>query len=109
MDKVTEYAQDVSSGKRVAGELLILSAKRHLEDLKRKDWDYEFADKVYEMVTNKKVFITNLGKCTQIDARPLSDEVLKKYLKLLYKEFEIIPLEGETIENRKFLETWSNR
>lgn len=57
---------------------------------KPKDWDYEFADKVYEMVTNKKVFITNLGKCTQIDARPLSDEVLKKYLKLLYKEFEII-------------------
>lgn len=57
---------------------------------KSKDWDYEFADKVYEMVTNKKVFITNLGKCTQIDARPLSDEVLKKYLKLLYKEFEII-------------------
>ena len=36
------------------------------------------------------MFITNLGKCTQIDARPLSDEVLKKYLKLLYKEFEII-------------------
>ena len=57
---------------------------------KPKDWDYEFADKVYEMVTNKKVFITNLGKCTQIDARPLPDEVLKKYLKLLYKEFEII-------------------
>ncbi|MDO4341439.1 MAG: uracil-DNA glycosylase family protein [bacterium] len=57
---------------------------------KPKDWDYEFADKVYEIVTNKKVFITNLGKCTQIDARPLSDEVLKKYLKLLYKEFEII-------------------
>lgn len=57
---------------------------------KPEDWDYEFADKVYEMVTNKKVFITNLGKCTQIDARPLSDEVLKKYLKLLYKEFEII-------------------
>lgn len=57
---------------------------------KPKDWDYEFADKIYELVTNKKVFITNLGKCTQIDARPLSDEVLKKYLKLLYKEFEII-------------------
>ena len=57
---------------------------------KPKEWDYEFADKVYEMVTNKKVFITNLGKCTQIDARPLSNEVLKKYLKLLYKEFEII-------------------
>ena len=63
---------------------------KEIRSKKPKDWDYEFADKVYEMVTNKKVFITNLGKCTQIDARPLPDEVLKKYLKLLYKEFEII-------------------
>lgn len=66
------------------------SIYEEIRSKKPKDWDYEFADKVYEMVTNKKVFITNLGKCTQIDARPLPDEVLKKYLKLLYKEFEII-------------------
>lgn len=66
------------------------SIYEEIRSKKPKEWDYEFADKVYEMVTNKKVFITNLGKCTQIDARPLSDEVLKKYLKLLYKEFEII-------------------
>ena len=37
-----------------------------------------------------KLFITNLGKCTQIDARPLPDEVLKKYLDLLFKEINII-------------------
>ena len=36
------------------------------------------------------MFITNLGKCTQIDARPLPDEVLKKYLDLLLKEIEIV-------------------
>lgn len=66
------------------------SIYEEIRSKKPKDWDYEFANKVYEMVTNKKVFITNLGKCTQIDARPLPDEVLKKYLKLLYKEFEII-------------------
>ena len=36
------------------------------------------------------MFITNLGKCTQIDARPLPDEVLKKYLDLLFKEINII-------------------
>ena len=66
------------------------SIYEEIRSKKPKDWDYEFADKIYELVTNKKVFITNLGKCTQIDARPLPDEVLKKYLKLLYKEFEII-------------------
>ena len=54
------------------------------------DWDYEFADKVYECVSKYKYFITNLGKCTQVDARTLKDEVYLEYLKLLYKEFEII-------------------
>lgn len=54
------------------------------------DWTYEFADEVYECVSKHKYFITNLGKCTQVDARPLKDEVYLEYLKLLYKEFEII-------------------
>ena len=34
--------------------------------------------------------MTNLGKCTQIDARPLSDDVLKQYLDLLFEEIDII-------------------
>ena len=57
---------------------------------KPKDWDYEFCDYLYDEISRNKVFITNLGKCTQIDARPLSDEVLKKYLDLLFKEIDII-------------------
>lgn len=57
---------------------------------KAKEWDYEFADKVYKEVENKKYFITNLGKCTQIDARPLTDEVLGKYKNLLFNEISII-------------------
>lgn len=55
-----------------------------------KDWDYEFANEVYAEVERQKYFITNLGKCTQVDARPLPDEVLKQYLYLLEKEIEII-------------------
>ena len=47
-------------------------------------------DDVYENVKKHKVFITNLGKCTQIDARPLPDEVYKKYLNLFKKEMEIV-------------------
>ena len=57
---------------------------------KGKEWDEEFADLVYQDIENKKLFITNLGKCTQIDARPLPDSVLKEYLDLLYKEIDII-------------------
>ena len=45
---------------------------------------------VYNNVKKYKYFITNLGKCTQIDARSLPDSVYKKYLSLLEKEIEII-------------------
>ena len=54
------------------------------------EWTPEFAEKVYENITKHNVFITNLGKCTQIDARPLPDSVYLKYLKYLEKEIELI-------------------
>lgn len=63
---------------------------KQIRDKKPKDWDYFFADKVYDEVTKNKYFITNLGKCTQLDARPLSDSVLSSYKKLLFKEIDII-------------------
>ncbi len=68
---------------------------------KPKDWNYEFSDLVYKNIESKKIFITNLGKCTQIDARPLSDKVLSKYLKLLLKEIELI--------NPKLIITFGNQ
>ena len=54
------------------------------------EWTPEFAEKVYDNITKHKVFITNLGKCTQVDARPLPDSVYLKYLKYLEKEIELI-------------------
>ena len=73
-------------------QINLLDEDIYLEIQKRKpkEWDEDFALKVYQEVENKKYFITNLGKCTQIDARPLSDSTLKEYLELLYKEIEII-------------------
>lgn len=61
-----------------------------IKAIKGKDWTEEFAKEVYKDVEDHKYFITNLGKCTQIDARALPDEVYKEYLYLLEKEFEII-------------------
>jgi len=61
-----------------------------IKNIKGSEWTTEFASTVYEDVTKHNYFITNLGKCTQVDARPLSDEVLKKYLNLLKQEIEII-------------------
>lgn len=61
-----------------------------IRKIKGKEWTYEFADMVYDNVKKHKYFITNLGKCTQDDARSLKDEVYLEYLKLLYREFEIV-------------------
>lgn len=61
-----------------------------IKTIKGKEWTKEFAKEVYDNVEKHKYFITNLGKCTQIDARPLSDSIYLKYLNLLEKEIEII-------------------
>ena len=50
----------------------------------------KFADLVYENVEKHNYFITNLGKCTQVDARVLPNSVYIEYLDLLCKEIEII-------------------
>lgn len=61
-----------------------------IRSIKGSEWTEEFAVKVYDNVKKYKYFITNLGKCTQVDARPLKDSVFLEYKKLLFKEFEII-------------------
>jgi DNA polymerase len=55
-------------------------------------WDCDFSERVYKNIADKKIYITNLGKCTQEDAVHLKDSVFKDYLDLLYKEIaEINP------------------
>ena len=66
------------------------STYNKISSIKGTEWTEKFASEVYEDVEKHKVFITNLGKCTQDDARPLPDEVFFKYLKLLFKEFEMV-------------------
>ena len=61
-----------------------------IKTIKSSDWTYDFANEVYENVIKHKYFITNLGKCTQKDARILPDSVYKEYLYLLEREIEII-------------------
>jgi len=70
--------------------LLDESIYKEIKSKKPKEWTEEFASRVYGNVEKHKYFITNLGKCTQVDARPLPDSVYKEYLKLLYKEISII-------------------
>ncbi len=63
------------------------------EEIKSKkgtEWTPSFLEKVYDNVKKHRVFITNLGKCTQIDARPLTNAYFQDYLPLLEKEIDFI-------------------
>lgn len=71
-------------------DLLKEDTFKKILNMKPKDWDYTFSYQLYEELESKKIFITNLGKCTQLDARPLKDEVLNKYLDLLYEEIKLV-------------------
>lgn len=70
--------------------LLDTEIYQQIRNKKGKEWTEKFAEVVYEEVKKQKYFITNLGKCTQIDARPLPDSVYLEYLHLLEKEIDII-------------------
>ncbi|MCD4756208.1 hypothetical protein K8R20_01160 [bacterium] len=63
---------------------------QEIQNKKTQDWDYNFADKVYEEIGSRGIYITNIAKCTQLDARPISNKVYKEYCKYLYKELDII-------------------
>lgn len=71
-------------------DLLDKKIYNKIKTIKGADWTEKFAKEVYDNVEKHKYFITNLGKCTQVDARPLPDSVYKEYLHLLLKEIEII-------------------
>lgn len=57
---------------------------------KQADWTPEFCERVYEEVANRGVWITNLAKCTQVDARELPNFVFQQYRKLLEEELKIV-------------------
>ena len=73
-----------------ATNLFDIDIYNEIKSKKSNEWNKDFAEKVYNEVKRNKIFITNLGKCTQIDARPIQNSVYEKYLDLLEKEIEIV-------------------
>ncbi|MGD9901537.1 MAG: uracil-DNA glycosylase family protein [Spirochaetales bacterium] len=57
-----------------------------IQGLKPSEWDKNFCKEVYDEVKNQKLWITNLAKCSQDDARPLDDSVFLNYKELLLEE-----------------------
>ncbi len=61
-----------------------------IKNKKGKEWTEDFAEEVYEQVKKNKFYITNLAKCSQVDARSLKDEVYEKYVNLFWQEMKIV-------------------
>ena len=53
-------------------------------------WSEEFAKETYSNISKNSIYITNLSKSTQLDARPLSDSIFRNYLELFKKEIGIL-------------------
>jgi len=71
-------------------ELMDEGIYKKIKEYKPTDWTEEFAKQVYEEVEKHQYFITNLGKCTQVDARVIPNSVYEEYLDLLEQEIEMI-------------------
>lgn len=74
----------------LATNLLSHEIYSQIKSIKTTAWTPEFALDVYSNLTNHNVYVTNLAKCTQVDARPLANKVFREYLELMYSEIELI-------------------
>ncbi len=61
-----------------------------IQKMKAKEWTPQFCEEVYNEVAKKGLYITNLAKCTQDDARPLPDKFFKEYRNLLLEEIKMV-------------------
>ncbi len=61
-----------------------------INNKKPNEWNEDFAEEVYKEVKRNSIYITNLSKATQVDARPLKDNVFKEYLELFKEEINTI-------------------
>ena len=72
--------------------LISLSTYQHTQNLLPQDWSPSFSEQIYQELKNNSVYITNLAKCTQLDSRPLKNNVFQAYLKNTLKEiYQINP------------------
>lgn len=61
-----------------------------IQSMKPEHWTPEFCEEVYREVEKRRVYITNLAKCTQDDARQLPNSVFMKYRDLFFEEMKMI-------------------
>ncbi|MDR0860540.1 MAG: uracil-DNA glycosylase family protein [Candidatus Peribacteria bacterium] len=70
--------------------LLTESLFMQTKTLKPQEWTEAFAEELYTYLSDQGIFITNLAKCTQIDAHALKDSVFKEYLPSMHQEIALL-------------------
>ena len=63
---------------------------QEIQNKKPAEWTTEFAEKLYRQLRQNKIYLTNLAKCTQADARPLANQIFKDHLEILCQEINLI-------------------
>lgn len=63
---------------------------QEIETRRPEEWTEDFANEVYNQVSNESLYITNIAKCTQSDAKHLPDSIYKEYLPLILEELNFI-------------------
>ncbi len=58
--------------------------------LTQSEWNIKSTSVIYKELAKKKIYITNLAKCTQVDARHLPDSTFRAYLPIIRKEIALI-------------------
>lgn len=61
-----------------------------IETRRPEEWTEDFANEVYKQVSSESLYITNIAKCTQSDAKHLPDSIYKEYLPLMLEELSFI-------------------
>lgn len=57
-------------------------------------WTSDFVYSLYSHLAEHGVYITNLAKCTQSDAKPLHNNIFRKHLDIIYDEINAIKPEN---------------
>ena len=77
MDRTTEYAKLIVSGKKICGHSEYLACKRHLDDMKRKDFEYIFDVEEAEFHIDSANMLT-IGEGTK--AQPLKTRGFQDFI-----------------------------
>ena len=63
---------------------------RRIQRMKASDWNDAFTSELYAYVAKQNIYITNLSKASQTDAKHLKNTLYKSYLELFLQEMHIV-------------------